>query len=56
LVRAAWTSPSYVTDRLIACLRDRLGADFQLLDFDCDHMVAESKPAEVAALIRERMR
>ena len=56
LVRAAWTSPSYVTDRLITSLRDRLGADFQLMDFDCDHMVAETKPAEVAALIRERMR
>jgi lipase len=56
VVRAAWTSPSYVTDRLITSLRDRLGADFQLMDFDCDHMVAETKPAEVAALIRERMR
>ena len=55
LVRAAWTSPSYVTDRLIAALRERLGADFQLMTFECDHMVAETKPAEVAALIRERM-
>src|SRR6202035_5304038 len=36
LVRAAWTSPPYVTDRLIAALRDRLGADFQLINFECD--------------------
>jgi lipase len=56
LVRAGWTSPPYVTDQLIASLRERLGSDFQLVDFDCDHMVAESRPAEVAALIRERMR
>ncbi len=32
-----------------------LGADFRYLTFECDHMVAETKPAEVAALIRERM-
>jgi len=55
LVRGAWTSPPYVTDRLIAALRERLGADFQLINLECDHMVAEAKPAEVAALIRERM-
>jgi len=55
LVRAAWTSPPYVNERLIAGLRARLGADFRLIDFACHHMVAEAKPAEVAALIRERM-
>jgi lipase len=55
LVRGARTSPPYVTDRLVAALHERLGADFQLIDFDCDHMVAEAKPADVAALIRERM-
>jgi lipase len=56
LVRAKWTSPPYVPDELIANLRERLGSDFQLLDFDCEHMVAQAKPAEVATLIRERMR
>lgn len=56
LVRAAWTSPPYVTDRLIASLRDRLGGQFQSITLECDHMIAEAKPAEVAALIRERMR
>jgi lipase len=56
LVRAARTSPPYVTDQLIASLRDRLGGEFQLIDFDCGHMIAETKPAEVATLIRERIR
>ena len=55
LVRAARTSPPYVTDPLIAGLQRRLGADFRLINFDCNHMVAEAKPAEVAELIRERM-
>ena len=55
LVRAARTSPPYVADQLIAALDERLGADFRLIDFECNHMVAEAKPAEVAALIRERL-
>jgi lipase len=53
LVRAKWTSPPYVTDQLIDALRQQLGADFQLLDFECNHMVPNAKPVEVAALIRE---
>jgi lipase len=44
-----------VTDQLVTVLRERLGADFRLVTFECDHMVAETKPAEVAALIRERL-
>jgi lipase len=56
LVRARWTSPAYVGEELITELRERLGSDFHLLDFDCQHMVAQAKPAEVAAVIRERMR
>jgi lipase len=56
LVRATRTSPPYVVDQLITNLRDWLGSDFQLMDFDCKHMVAQARPAEVAALIRERMR
>ena len=43
------------TDQLIDALHEKLGADFRFLTLDCDHMVAEIKPAEVAALIRERM-
>jgi lipase len=55
LVRARWTSPPYVGEQLITGLRERLGPDFQLLDFECEHMVAQAKPAEVAAVIRERL-
>jgi lipase len=53
LVRAKQTSPPYVSDELIDELHGRLGSDFRLLDFDCDHMVSHSRPTEVAALIRE---
>jgi lipase len=53
LVRAKQTSPPYVSDQLIEGLQQRLGSDFRLLDFDCNHMVPSAKPAEVAALIRE---
>jgi len=55
LVQAAWTSPPYVTDRLVSDLREQLGHEFRHLTFECNHMVAETKPAEVAALIRQRM-
>jgi lipase len=55
LLRAKWTSPPYVSDELIASLRQRLGADFLLLDMECDHMVAQARPAEVGAAIRERL-
>ncbi len=53
LVRATRTSPPYVSDHLIARLEERLGADFRLLDLDCNHMVSYAKPAEVAALCRD---
>ena len=54
LVRATRTEPPYVSDELIAALDAQLGSDFTLLDFDCDHMVAQAKPAETAAAIRAR--
>jgi lipase len=53
LVRAARNFPPYVTDSLVKALRQQLGSDLDMLDFDCDHMVSESKPSEVAALIRK---
>jgi lipase len=53
LVRAKHTLPPYVGDRLIAGLRDRLGSGFELLDFDCNHMVPLAEPTEVAALVRK---
>lgn len=54
-MRAKQTSPPYVSDQLIAGLQERLGPDFQLLDFDCNHMVPCAKPDEVAALVREQL-
>ncbi|OBK24764.1 alpha/beta hydrolase [Mycobacterium asiaticum] len=55
LVRAKWTSPPYVSDGLITGLRERLGANFELLDYECDHMVPHAKPDDVAALVRKRL-
>ncbi|MCV7227079.1 alpha/beta fold hydrolase [Mycolicibacterium komossense] len=55
VVRATRTSPPYVSAELTTALRDRLGTDFALRDFDCDHMVAQAKPEETAALIRESL-
>ncbi|CAN5212032.1 alpha/beta hydrolase [soil metagenome] len=55
VVRATRTSPPYVTSALTEALHERLGAEFTLLDFDCDHMVAQAKPEETAALIRENL-
>lgn len=55
LVRAARTKPPYASDDLVTALAQRLGADFTLLEWDCDHMVAQARPAETAALIREQL-
>jgi lipase len=52
LIRATRTDPPYVSEEVVAALDARLGSDFTLLDFDCDHMVAQSKPVETAAVIR----
>jgi lipase len=55
LVRAAWTSPPYVGDELVAGLRQRSGPAFEFLTFDCNHMVPNALPTEVAALVRKRL-
>lgn len=55
LIRATHTSPPYVSDGLVDGLRARLGTDFRLLDLACDHMVAQARPVEVAAAIRDRL-
>jgi lipase len=52
LIRATRTQPPYVSDQLVARMSDRLGAAFTLLDFDCNHMVSQAKPAETAAVLR----
>lgn len=55
LVRAGRADPRYVSDELVAALRQRLGVDLVLHEFDCGHMVPQAKPAEVAALIRQHL-
>jgi lipase len=55
LVRATQTDPPYVSDALIAALSQRLGPRFTPVDFDCGHMVAQARPADTAAVIRERL-
>lgn len=55
LVRATRTAPPYVGEDLITGLRDRLGDTFALVEMDCEHMVAQARPAEVAAVIRARL-
>jgi lipase len=53
VVRATKTNPPYITDDLLAGLRDR--PDFTLLEFDCDHMVPLALPVETAAVIRKQL-
>jgi lipase len=55
LVRATRTDPPYATDELITALDAQLGPNLTLLQWDCDHMVAQARPAETAAVIRERL-
>lgn len=55
LVRATATDPPYVGPDLIDGLARRLGGEFELVDLDCRHMVAQARPAEVGALIRARL-
>ncbi len=53
VVRAARTDPPYVTDELLAAVGT--ARDFELMDFDSDHMVAQTLPAETAAVIRKAL-
>ncbi|MGE0218316.1 alpha/beta fold hydrolase [Mycolicibacterium sp.] len=55
LVRATRTDPPYATDELIATLDAGLGPNLTVLDWDCDHMVPLARPAETAAVIRDRL-
>ncbi|WP_442930364.1 alpha/beta fold hydrolase [Mycobacterium sp. NBC_00419] len=55
LVRATWTEPPYVSAELIDGLASRLGTAFTMVDLDCQHMVAQAKPAETAAIIRDML-
>jgi lipase len=53
LVLATKTDPRYVSDELLAELDER--PDFTLLEFDCDHMVPQARPADTAAVIRKQL-
>ncbi|WP_330185394.1 alpha/beta fold hydrolase [Nocardia sp. NBC_01503] len=53
LVRAAKVDPPFVTPAFRTALAERLGDNLTMREFDCDHMVAQSLPAESAALVRE---
>lgn len=55
LVRAIRTSPPYAGAGLIDALQARLGAGFRLVDLDCNHMVDQARPAEVAAVIGKQL-
>lgn len=53
LLRATRTSPPFVTDAALTGLHERLGGAFELIDVDCNHMVAQAEPAKTAAVIRQ---
>lgn len=53
LVQAMRVQPSYVTPAFRAALTERLGDDLTVVEMDVDHMVANARPAEVAALIEK---
>lgn len=55
LIRATRTDPPYATDELIATLDAALGSDLTVLQWDCDHMVGQARPAETAEVIRDHL-
>jgi lipase len=55
LVRATRTDPPYATNALISLLNSQLESDFTLVEWDCDHMVPQARPADTAAVIRKQL-
>jgi lipase len=55
LVRATRTDPPYATDALISLLNSQLESDFTLVEWNCDHMVPQARPADTAAVIRKQL-
>ncbi|GAA4480062.1 alpha/beta hydrolase [Rhodococcus olei] len=53
LVQAMRVQPPYVTPQFRAALDAHLGDRLTVIEMDVDHMVANSRPAEVAALIEK---
>ncbi|MEU0541801.1 alpha/beta hydrolase [Nocardia sp. NPDC005978] len=52
VVQAMKVDPPFVTPEFRAALSARLGDRLTVHEFDCDHMVAQARPAETAALVR----
>ncbi|MCX5044592.1 alpha/beta hydrolase [Aldersonia sp. NBC_00410] len=52
LVQAMRVQPPYVTAKLRSALQSHLGAALEVHELDCNHMVSQAQPAEVARLIR----
>ncbi|MCJ0976678.1 alpha/beta hydrolase [Rhodococcus sp. ARC_M12] len=52
VVRAMRVEPPYVTEEFLAALHDTLGENLRTVELDCDHMVGQAKPVEVAELVR----
>ncbi|MEC3952381.1 alpha/beta fold hydrolase [Nocardia sp. CDC153] len=52
LVQAMKVSPPLVAPSFRAALTEHLGDSLTVHEFDCDHMVAQARPAETAALVR----
>ncbi|MEV6134491.1 alpha/beta fold hydrolase [Nocardia sp. NPDC051990] len=52
LVQAMKVVPPFVTPEFRAALTAHLGENLTMLEWDCDHMVAQARPAETASLIR----
>lgn len=52
LVRAGKVQPPFLTPDFRDALAGRLGANLRDLEWDCDHMVAQARPADTAELVR----
>ncbi len=55
LVQAMKVDPPFVTPRFRAALTAHLGPRLTVREMDCDHMVVQARPAQVAALVREAL-
>ncbi|RBO92393.1 alpha/beta hydrolase [Nocardia puris] len=52
LAQAMKVQPPFVSAEFRAALAERLGTALTVREFDCDHMIAQARPAETAALVR----
>ncbi|AOW92253.1 alpha/beta hydrolase [Rhodococcus sp. WMMA185] len=53
LVQASKVQPPYVTPAFRRALTEHLGENLTAVDIECDHMVAQARPDDVAAIIRK---